>query len=97
MKKPKSFVIYRHTNTGRRHPQAVIDATNAKITGENSKIAKSIIVIEPDGNERVVKSIANFCKEHGHHASAIRRCLAGKLKSHHGLRFREIAPESLAA
>lgn len=50
MEKPKSFVIYRHTN-----------------------------------------------KENGHHASAIRRCLAGKLKSHHGLRFREIAPESLAA
>ncbi len=76
-------------NKGNRHPPELLAQITEKITGENSKIAKSFLVMFPDGHIETVKGLANFCRLHGLHASAVRRCLAGKLSQHHGFSFRE--------
>lgn len=78
-------------NTGKRHAQHIIDKVTAKITGENSKIAKTVIVRFPDGHEETIKGIANFCRQHNLHSSAVRKAIAAPGKSHHrGYFFRNI-------
>lgn len=73
---------------GRRHSNEVLERIREKITGPNSKIARTIIVLFPDGRRETITGLSHFCRKHDLIPGSVRHALRKNLV-HKGFQFSE--------
>jgi hypothetical protein len=75
-----------HYMFGKHHTEETLAKLREANLGENSPLAKSYIVTNPDGYEESITGIAKFCREHNLNTGAMAQVARGKRKHHKGFK-----------
>ena len=85
--KPKSEEHKRKlslSTKGQKHSQESIDRMKEALTGSKSVCSKQYKVIDPNGNEYIIKGLNNFCRKNNLSQSVMCNVAKGNRKQHKG-------------
>ncbi len=69
---------------GRKHTDEAKAKMAEKRKGNSNRATVTYILTDPDGNQMVVKNLANFCRERELNRKALTNVLCGRSKTHNG-------------